>query len=78
MAQPINIHDAKTQLSRLVEEAAAGKEIIIAKAGRPMARLVPLVSAPKPKKLGLLKGALDIAADFDAPLAIDFLIAGKV
>lgn len=73
----INIHDAKTHLSRLVEQAAAGTEIVIAKAGKPMARLVPLAAAPKPKKLGLLRGKLRIAPDFDAPLPVDFLISGE-
>jgi prevent-host-death family protein len=73
MSHPINIHEAKTHLSRLVEQAAAGNEIVIAKAGRPMARLVPLEAAPKPKKLGLLRGKLAIAPDFDAPLPPDFL-----
>jgi prevent-host-death family protein len=71
---PVNIHDAKTHLSRLVEQAAAGKEIIIAKAGKPMAKLVPLTPAPKPKQLGLLQGKLNIAKDFDAPLAADALL----
>jgi prevent-host-death family protein len=45
MSKPINIHEAKTHLSRLVEQAAAGREIIIAKAGKPLARLVPLDAA---------------------------------
>ena len=60
----INIHAAKTQLSRLVEQAAAGEEIIIAKAGKPMAKLVPL--EPKRKvRLGLMEGELQIPDDFD-------------
>ena len=74
MSKAVNIHDAKTHLSRLVEQAGAGHEIVIAKAGRPMARLVPLVAAPRPKKFGLLEGQIDIPADFDAPLPPDFLI----
>lgn len=77
MTQAINIHEAKTHLSRLVERAAAGDEIVIAKAGRPMARLVPLEVTPKPKKLGLLRGKLWVAPDFDAPLPPDFLGSGK-
>ena len=64
----INIHDAKTHLSRLVEQAAQGKEIVIAKAGKPMARLVPLENAPRPKKFGLLEGRFKVPDDFDAPL----------
>jgi prevent-host-death family protein len=65
----VNIHEAKTHLSRLVEQAAAGEEIIIAKAGKPMARLVSL-EKPKPKKRkpGALKGRIWIADDFDDPL----------
>lgn len=65
----VNIHAAKTHLSRLVEEAAAGEEIIIAKAGTPVAKLGPLVSATrKTRQLGLLAGRMTIPADFDAPL----------
>lgn len=77
MHAAINIHEAKTHLSRLVEQASAGEEIIIAKAGKPMARLVPLAPVVKPKKLGLLQGKVGIAPDFDAPLPADFLISGK-
>lgn len=75
MRPAINIHEAKTHLSRLVEQASAGEEIIIAKAGKPMARLVPLAATVKPKKLGLLRGKIGIATDFDAPLPADFLIS---
>lgn len=71
--QTVNIHEAKTHLSRLVEEVASGEEIIIAKAGKPMARLVPLDNAPKKRRLGLLKGQLDVPEDFDAPLSDDIL-----
>lgn len=52
----VNIQAAKTHLSRLVEEAAAGEEIILAKAGRPLIRLVPFSARNQPRKLGLLKG----------------------
>jgi prevent-host-death family protein len=68
VTKSINIHEAKTHLSRLVEQAALGKEIIIAKAGKPMARLVPLENAPRPKKFGLLEGSFQVPADFDTPL----------
>jgi prevent-host-death family protein len=65
----VNIHAAKTHLSRLVEDAAAGKEIIIAKAGTPLAKLGPLVPAGRKKRrLGILAGRLTVPADFDAPL----------
>ncbi|MFN7085203.1 MAG: type II toxin-antitoxin system Phd/YefM family antitoxin [Burkholderiales bacterium] len=69
----VNIHEAKTHLSRLVEEVAAGREVIIAKAGKPMARLVPLEAAPKKHHLGLFKGQLNVPDDFDAPLSEDVL-----
>jgi prevent-host-death family protein len=60
----LNLYEAKTQLSKLVERAAAGEEIVIAKAGKPMARLVPL--APhRERKSGFLKGKIWIADDFD-------------
>lgn len=64
----INVHQAKTQLSRLLEEVAAGQEIIIAKAGRPVARLVSLRAAPKKRQLGIMEGKLAVLPDFDAPL----------
>jgi prevent-host-death family protein len=74
MKQVINIHEAKTQLSRIVEEVAAGREVIIAKAGKPMARLSPLVKpAPAKKRHGLLKGKLKVPDDFNAPLSEDEL-----
>ncbi|MFC4168508.1 type II toxin-antitoxin system Phd/YefM family antitoxin [Teichococcus aestuarii] len=73
--QTVNIHAAKTHLSRLVDAAAAGEEILIARAGRPVARLVPLEEAPaRPRRrLGRLAGQLSIPADFDAPLPEEVL-----
>ncbi len=65
----VNIYEAKTRLSELVEQAHAGETVIIAKAGTPMAKLVPLSEGPRAKiKFGLLKGQFVEAADFDAPL----------
>lgn len=61
----VNIHHAKTHLSRLIEEVAGGSEVMIAKGGRPMARLVPLRRDDTPRRPGLLKGKLRIADDFD-------------
>ena len=58
MATVVNIHHAKTHLSKIVDEAAAGREVIIAKAGRKVARLVPLESKPRSKRLGGLKGRI--------------------
>jgi prevent-host-death family protein len=68
--QTVNVHAAKTHFSRLVDQAAAGEEIIIAKAGKPIAKLVPLTSRPdRPKRrLGALAGVAVIPPDFDAPL----------
>ena len=63
----LNLYEAKTQLSSLVDAAAAGAEIIIAKNGRPRARLVPLRETAK-RRPGRAKGKIWIAADFDAPL----------
>jgi prevent-host-death family protein len=72
----VNLYDAKTQLSRLVKEAAAGAEIIIAKAGEPMARLVPLAPEPKvERKPGRLQGQIWMSDDFDDPLPPDILAA---
>lgn len=73
----VNLHAAKTHFSRLVDQAAAGEEIIIAKAGKPVARLTSLEPlGPRPKrKLGTLEGRAVIPPDFDAPLPDDVLDA---
>jgi prevent-host-death family protein len=68
MSKVINIHEAKTHLSRIIDEVAAGAEVIIAKAGKPMARLSPIAVKPRRKKLGLLKGKIKVPDDFNAPL----------
>ncbi len=63
MPQPvlINVHDAKTNFSKLLEQAHAGQEIILAKAGKPYARMVPLAPAPPKRQRGRLKGIIDDA-----------------
>lgn len=63
----INIHEAKTQLSRLVEEAASGKSFIIAKAGRPMVKVMALdtPSGKRVRRLGFLRGQISVPEDFD-------------
>lgn len=61
----MNIYEAKTQLSKLVERAAAGEEIVIARGGRPMARLVPLEPPRGRRQAGAYRGELWIAPDFD-------------
>jgi prevent-host-death family protein len=67
--QHVNMHEAKTHLSRLVDEAAAGKNFVICKAGKPMVQVTPLEpshSAPTPKRrLGLLRGQCFVPDDFD-------------
>ena len=67
MAQ-VNLYEAKTQLSRLVDRAASGEEIVIAKGGRPLARLVPLARRTAPREVGFLAGQVRVGPDFDAPL----------
>jgi len=73
MAKTLNLYEAKTHLSALVEQAAAGEEIIIAKGGKPRARLVALRQARR--RPGGSKGRIRMAADFDAPLPPDLLAA---
>lgn len=73
MSETINLYEAKTHLSELVERASAGEEIIIAKAGKPRARLVPLAEKREPRKPGALKGQIWIADDFDDPLPPEIL-----
>lgn len=63
-----NIRQSKTHLSRLVEKALNGEEVIIARAGKPVARLLPIIDDPSPRVFGLDKGKVKIAPDFDAPL----------
>jgi prevent-host-death family protein len=73
--QIINIHEAKTQLSRFVDQAEAGEVIVIARAGKPVARLVALEnSAPKPRKLGLGKNQFTFPEAFDNLNADDIAV----
>ena len=69
MTESVNIHDAKTHLSRLVERVETGEEIVIARAGRPVARLVPLEGRTQPRQLGGWRDQVWMAPDFDAPNA---------
>ncbi len=70
-----NLYAAKTSLSRLVERAAQGEEIIIAKAGKPMARLGPVNKSPARRQPGGWEGKVFIAEDFDEPLPEEILAA---
>jgi prevent-host-death family protein len=71
MSEKVNIYDAKTRLSQLVDRAEAGEEIIIARGGRPAARLVPFRRPSVKRKPGRLRGQMRIGRDFDAPLPAD-------
>jgi prevent-host-death family protein len=68
MSKPVNLYEAKTHLSTLVDRAAKGEEIIIAKAGKPKARLVPLRDASVKRRPGAWRGRVRTSRDFDAPL----------
>ncbi len=80
MAEPINLYQAKTHLSELIERAAAGEEIVIAKAGRPMARLGPLARGPARRRSRAFGrnalGVTRIAADFYDDLPVEVLLGG--
>lgn len=67
MSIVVNVHDAKTQFSKLLEQAHAGQEIILAKAGKPYARMVPLEQPNRARQPGRLAGRLDLGS-FDDPL----------
>jgi len=64
----VNVHAAKTQLSRLLARVEGGEEVVIAKAGRPIARLVPMRERPNRRVPGTAQGRVTIAPEFDAPL----------
>ena len=69
----VNIYDAKTRLSQLVDKAAAGEDVIVSRNGKPLVRITALTSRKIPIRFGLLKGKLRIPSDFDAPLPDDVL-----
>ena len=71
----INVHAAKSQLSRLLNAAAAGEDVIIAKAGKPVVRLVQIEARKERRKLGTLAGQLRVPVDFDDPLPDEILDA---
>ncbi len=67
----VNIHEAKTHLSRLLDEVSRGEEVTIAKAGKPIARLVPVSTSRPTRTPGFLRGKIRFSDDFDAPLPDD-------
>ena len=71
----VSVYTAKTQLSRLLDRAADGEEVVITRHGRPIARLVPAGHGRKPRRLGSLAGKIRVAEDFDAPLQDDLIAA---
>ncbi len=74
--QPVNIHEAKTHLSRLIERAEQGEEIVIARAGKPIAKLVPFGDSDlRPREPDSMAGLIVIHDDFDDPLPDDLLDA---
>jgi len=78
MTITVNIHEAKTHLSRLVEQASKGREFVIAKAGKPMVRVVPIAAQPAQRRLGVLKGKGIVTADLKKGFAdeIDAMFYG--
>lgn len=73
MAKTVNVHEAKTHLSKLLEQVRQGEDVIIAKAGKPVARLVAVRQKPERREPGSAKGTLSYADDFDAPLPDEVL-----
>ncbi len=71
--ETVNIYDAKTHLSQLVDKAAAGEDVVVSRHGKPLVRITRLEPSKRPIKFGLLKGKLSVPADFDAPLPDDVL-----
>ncbi|RMD59630.1 type II toxin-antitoxin system Phd/YefM family antitoxin [Candidatus Parcubacteria bacterium] len=75
MTTVVNVHEAKTHFSKLLARVATGEEIIIAKAGKPVARLVPLATELSARTPGSARGKIWMAPDFDAPLPDEILRA---
>ncbi|HUE12189.1 MAG TPA: type II toxin-antitoxin system prevent-host-death family antitoxin [Steroidobacteraceae bacterium] len=72
--KPVNIYDAKTRFSQLVDKAAAGEDVVVSRNGKPLVRITRLEEAQKSRiRFGVLKGKVKVAADFDAPLPADAL-----
>jgi prevent-host-death family protein len=72
--KPINVYEAKTRLSQLIDQAASGEDVILSRNGKPLVRMTRLADPNRhPIRFGVLKGKVRIAADFDAPLPIEVL-----
>lgn len=72
---PVNIYEAKTRLSQLVDQAAAGEDVVVSRNGKPLVRITRLATPSRRIQFGVLKGKVKIGADFDAPLP-DEVVAG--
>ena len=75
MSVAVNVHEAKTHLSRLLDQALAGEDVIIMRSGKPLVKLTPLPSAPRPRVVGSGKGDFIVPDNFDAPLPDEILDA---
>ena len=75
MRKQVNVYEAKTKLSQLIDEATRGAEIVIARNGRPVARIVPLDARREPRTPGGWEGKVRVSDDFDAPLPDDIQAA---
>ncbi len=75
MIATFNVHEAKTHLSKLLQRVIAGEEIVIAKSGKPVAKIIPLKQKPKGRKSGSAKGKIWMAPDFNDPLPDEILEA---
>ena len=73
MSTTVNVHEAKTTFSKLLERVRRGEEVIVAKAGKPVARPVPFESARPERRPGSARGMIEISSHFDAPLPEDIL-----
>jgi prevent-host-death family protein len=74
----VNVYEAKTQLSRLLDQVAAGDDVVIARAGRPVARLVPYAHRAAPRRPGAWRGRVHIAEDFDVlPAELEAAFTGE-
>ena len=71
--ETVNIYEAKTRLSELVDRAVAGDDVVVSRNGKPLVRITKLEASKRPIKFGVLKGKVRIAKDFDAPLPADVI-----
>lgn len=71
--ETVNIYDAKTRLSQLVDKAASGEDVVVSRNGKPLVRITRLAAPKRQIKYGVLKGRIQVAKDFDAPLPAEVL-----